>query len=330
MGVIEKTQQYLAAVLGFRGTVRAWSGVKRLPFFLADGFDFVELDLFGHEVLVAMDKKPGALSPSEVSARMQQLASRKPLVVYATERLTFHDRRALIANRIPFIVPGTQLYLPTLGIDLREHVRTGAATQEKTFSPSAQALLIRNLLAEPWNPELHPAAMARELGYTVMTASRAANELVAAGLAHASHKAQPGAPLYLTLDGSSAKEVWHAAEGLVRSPVTRTVWIDKLPGRLNARLAGTAALSAHTMLASTGTPVYAARREDWLAARKADSTLHDLGRDPRRIEVQIWSYSPALAGGGEVDPLSLIASMRDHDDERVQLALNELRENLGW
>lgn len=325
-----KILQYLAAVLGVHSNAKPWPGMQGLPFFLSDGFDFLEIDLFHHPVVVAIDRRPEALAPSEIAARIRHIASKTGLVIYATQRLTFHNRRALIAQRIPFIVPGTQLYLPDLGIDLREHVRTGHTAQGKTLSPSAQALLIYNLLAKPWNPQLHPAATARELDYTVMTASRAANELVAAGLAHAGHKPKPGAPLYLTLNGSNAKDVWLAAEPVVRSPVTRTVWIDKLPAHLNARVAGASALAAHTMLASTGSPVYAAKRQDWLAAQKADPTLTDLGRDPRRTELQIWSYSPSLAGGDEVDPFSLIASMRDHNDERVQLALNELRENLRW
>jgi hypothetical protein len=320
----------LEAVLGVRAALRPWRGAKGLPFFMADGFEFAELELFGHKVVLAADRKPGTLSPSEVAARMRQLRSRAPLAIYVTEHLVFHDRRALVAKRTAFIVPGAQLYLPDLGIDLREHVRAKALNEVTALTPSAQAFLIANLLARPWSADLHPAAMARALDYTVMTASRAANELLASGLAQANHKAQRGTPRQLTLNGASAKDVWRAGESVVKSPVTRTVWIDKLPKRLKVRIAGTSALARHSMLAATENAVYAVNREDWLAARKADPALTDLGRDPGRIELQIWSYSPGLAGGDEVDPLSLIASVRDDDDERVQLALNELRENLKW
>lgn len=324
-------QAYLFEVLGTHAPFRPWPDAKAAPFFLRDAFDFVELTLFDHPVVIAIDKKPGALSPSELFARMQQLRSRTARVVYATERLSFHERRALIERKLPFVVPGNQLYLPDLGIDLREHLRRGTAERKAaSLTPSAQAMLIRSLLARPWQSGFHPTSVARELGYTVMTASRAANDLVATGLAQSDHKPQAGAPLFLTFKASSPSDVWRTAEALVRSPVMRTVWIDRLPAGLNARVAGAAALARHTMLAPPSHPICAVQREDWLAARKVTPALEDLGRDDGRIELQLWRYSPHLGAGDEVDPLSLIASLRDDADERVQLALNELAEGLSW
>lgn len=329
--ISQKIQAYLAELLGAPVVLRPWPGAAAVPFFLTDNFDLFELTLSRHSVVVAVDKKPGALSPSELAARMGKLRSKAQLVVYATERLSWRERRALIGYKVPFVVPGNQLYLPDLGIDLREYLQRGAVAGNATaLKPSAQALLICSLLARPWSQVLHPAAMARELHYTAMTASRAANDLVAAGLAVSDRKAQAGAPLYLRFKASNPKDAWHAAEPILSSPVTRTVWVDKLPERLNVRVAGAQALSRHTMLASTDHPVYAVRREAWLEARKADPALEDLGRDVNRIELQIWSYSPGLSSGDEVDPFSLVASMRDDSDERVQLALNELREGLKW
>lgn len=325
----QKIQAYLAHVLGASTQPRPWSGAKAVPFFLTDAFDFVELRLFAHAVVIAIDKKPGALSPSELAARMQKLRSEAALVVYATERLSFQERRALIERKVPFIVPGNQLYLPDLGIDLRERLPR-SDRRAVGLTPSAQAMLICNLLTKPWQQAFHPATMARELGYTVMTASRAANDLVAAGLAEADQKPQAGAPLFLTFKAPSPGDVWRAAEAIVRSPLIRTVWIDRLPAGLSARAAGAAALARHTMLVPPDHPVYAVKREDWLAAQKLTPALEDLGRDGDRIELQLWRYSPHLGQGDEVDPLSLIASLRADEDERVQLALNELREALPW
>ncbi len=323
---------YLAEVLGTPSSTRPWPGAASVPFFLTDQFELIELALARHLLVIALDRKPGALSPSELEARMERLRTQAPLVVYATQRLPFRDRRALIGRRVPFIVPGNQLYLPDLGIDLREYLqRSGHPVQAAALKPSTQAMLIFSLLARPWSALLEPAATARALSYTAMTASRATNDMVAAGLAQASHKSQAGAPLCLTYRASTARDLWRAAEPLLRSPVIRTVWVDQLPGHLNARVAGAQALSRRTLLTAPGHPVLAVRRADWLAARKTDPLgLEDQGRDAHRIELQIWSYSPALAPGDEVDPFSLLASLRDDADERVQLALNELRESLPW
>jgi hypothetical protein len=51
-------------------------------------------------------------------------------------------------------------------------------------------------------------------------------------------------------------------------------------------------------------------------------------------EWQLWHYNPALAPDSEkVDPLSLTLSLQDEvdeRDERVQLALEELKERFPW
>jgi hypothetical protein len=241
------------------------------------------------------------------------------------------ERRALIQKRVPFIVPGNQLYLPVLGLDLREELPRGRV-QEKatTLTPSTQALLIHCLLATPWSQVVSPAKVARELNYTVMTASRAANQLAASGIAAVSHKPERGNPLHLVFKATTPRDVWRDAESVASSPVTRRVWIDQLPDGLNCRVAGVDALARHTMLAAPAHRVYAVKRDDWLSACVGDPTLEDLGRDEHRIELEIWSYSPSLVQGDEVDPLSLIASLREEPDERVQLALNELRDTMTW
>ena len=48
-------------------------------------------------------------------------------------------------------------------------------------------------------------------------------------------------------------------------------------------------------------------------------------------EWQLWSYSPALVpDAATVDPLSLTLSLQDNADDRVQLALGELKGTFPW
>ncbi len=324
-------QAYLHEVLGAATNLRPWADARRLPFFLTDSFEFAEVVLFGQPAVLAIDRGQSALTPSDIAARIKAVRTAAPRVAYVADRLAFRERRALIGLRVPFIVPGNQLYLPDLGIDLREYLpRGGAAHEAAPLKPAAQALLVASLLAKPWQRELHPATLARALGYTAMTASRAANELVAAGLVESGTLAQPGGPRYLQFKAASPRAVWESAEPLMNSPVLRTVWLDKLPKGLKVRVAGEEALARHSLLEAPAHRVRAARREDWLAAMAADPLLQDLGRDAARIELQIWRYSPALARGQAVDLLSLLASLRDAPDERVQIATKELRDAMPW
>jgi hypothetical protein len=98
-------------------------------------------------------------------------------LIYVREQVASHQRKRLIEQRIPFIVPGNQLYLPMLGIDLREHFRKQRQRPLK-FKPATQALVLHLLLHHDDTPRT-PVELAERLGYTKMTMSRALDELEA-------------------------------------------------------------------------------------------------------------------------------------------------------
>jgi hypothetical protein len=83
------------------------------------------------------------------------------------------------------------------------------------------------------------------------------------------------------------------------------------------------------MLDEPGLPVYAVNRTAWRALKTKVEALHEAM--PGAEEWQLWSYGPALQRDSEtVDPLSLILSLRDSADERIQSALDALQERLPW
>jgi hypothetical protein len=52
---------------------------------------------------------------------------------------------------------------------------------------------------------------------------------------------------------------------------------------------------------------------------------------PGACEWELWHYDPALVPDCEsVDPLSLTLSLQGHTDERVQLAIDELKGSFPW
>ena len=304
-----------------------WAGQESLPYFLRDAFDFRQLDILGHKVLLALERNPGKPSIGDIRNRLDKLRSvaGQP-VVYVTEALASYERKRLIAQKVPFIVPGNQLYLPDLGLDLREYFRQRPGSADVALSPSAQAMLITALLRPRWEAEWHPAKAAADLGYTPMTLSRAVRELVAAGLAQA-HKA--GRSQYLSMT-YSARGTWENALPLLRSPVQRTVWTSTQTWEdLPVRVAGLSALARLSMLTEPGSPVFAVSRSAWQALKADIAELPEAS--PGACEWQLWNYTPALQPNHDtVDPLSLMLSLRESTDERVQSALDALQEQLPW
>jgi len=322
-------RHYIHEVLGIAAPgVKPWARTDELPYYLRDAFQFSELELLGQPIVLAVGRAGRKYPLSDVRTwltKVRDLAGQP--AVYVTDALASYERRRLIEQKVPFIGPGNQLYLPDLGLDLREYFRRRAPAAE-ALSPSAQAMLITALLRRPWEAEWLPSTVAVELGYTPMTLSRAVKELTGAGLAslHAEGRSR-----WLRMEGTP-ETVWERAKPVLRTPVRHTVWVTghSAPPNLQGRLAGLSALARYSMLADPQWPVYAITTADWKAA--TDAGVRELPEPVAGAqEWQVWGYSPALEPDAPtVDPLSLTLSLQDNADDRIQLALDELKGQLPW
>jgi hypothetical protein len=321
--------RYLREVLGIDAPgVKPWARANELPYFLRDAFQFGELELLGQPVVLAIGRAEAKQSLSEVRTcldKVKALAGQP--AVYITDALASYDRRRLIEHKVPFIVPGNQLYLPDLGLDLREYFRRRAPATE-VLSPSAQAMLITALLRKPWQSDWQPSKDAVALGYTPMTVSRVVKELTAAGLATA-YTIGRSRRLRMELPPEQA---WERAKPALRTPVRRGVWVAAhgVVAHRPGRIAGLSALARYSMLTEPKWPVYAMTTADWKAAM--DAGVQELPEpETGAQEWQLWTYSPALMPDATtVDPLSLTLSLQENADDRVQLALDELKGQLPW
>jgi hypothetical protein len=321
---------YLQEVLGVQAHgMKPWTRANELPYFLRDAFQFNELELLGQPLVLAVARAETKKSLREVRTwldKVKALAGQP--AVFVTDALASYDRRRLIEQKVPFIVPGNQLYLPDLGLDLREYFRQRAPAAEATLSPSAQAMLITALLHQPWQSEWQPSRVAAVLGYTPMTLSRAVKELTAAGLA-AAHTV--GRSRWLRMD-LPPEQVWERAKPVLRTPVRRTVWVaaHRCAAHRLSRIAGLSALARYSMLTEPKWPVYAMTAAAWKAA--TDAGVRELPEaEAGAEEWQLWSYSPALMpDAATVDPLSLTLSLQENADDRIRLALDELKGQLPW
>jgi DNA-binding MarR family transcriptional regulator len=322
-------KEYLHDTLGIVAQLRPWVGAGKLPYFLQEAFEVRELTLLDHPILLAVDRQPNKPALANIRAQLEKLrALSGHAVVYVTRALASYERKRLIEQKVSFIVPGNQLYLPDLGIDLRQYFRQRSRLPDTALSPATQAMLITILLRKPWQDEWQPAEVVAALGYTPMTLSRAVKELIAAGIATLHNDRRTRRLRMLR----SAAETWEHAKSLLRSPVKRSIWanpVSKLQPP-HVPLAGLSALARHSLLTEPQWPIYALSPAQWKAARKSGVEIlvePQLGS----CEWQLWQYDPSLdSGSATVDPLSLTLSLQDDADARVQLALVELEEGFPW
>jgi len=320
---LKKTPQllkdYLVEVLDLQVKIQPWTKGNTLPFFLRDTYDFYETSLFKMSSLLVLAKEDVGPTPAKLKKHFMQIQKKtNRLCIFVQEGTTSYNRKRLIEHRIPFIIPGNQMYLPELGIDLREHFRA-VKSSKKLLSPATQALLIYVLLDQE-GVAITPSKLSSVLGYTVMTMSRAFDELESAGIGEVIREGKER----LLVFKESKKEIWENAKLLMRDPVKKRVWVK---GKKPKLFSGLSALAEGTMLAPPSTPVFAVSLNEW----KKMEVIKLPNREDAAFEVEIWHYDPSLfADRGIVDPFSLYLSLKGIEDERVEIALEEVMGKIEW
>ncbi len=325
---LHELERYLHDALGVSVNATPWTGADRLPHFLKERYRFAQAELLGLHVLLVIDTNPKEQSPATVRKHIDMLRTKQHadlIFIYVRAQVTAYNRKRLLEQKVPFIIPGNQMYLPMLGIDLREHFRR-LREEIPTFSPSTQVVVLNTLLRDA-GQVLIPTEMAPRLGYSAMTMTRAFDELETASLAEVTVR---GRERCLRFKGGR-KEIWEKAQPFLRSPVNKRLIIRHTESTRSGIHAGLTALAHYSMLAPPDHTTYALSRDDWQALRKRHKIIEVPAQDPDASEIEVWWYPPALfADNGMVDPLSLYLSLKADHDERTETALEEMMEKFKW
>jgi len=320
-------KRYLKETLNIDAHPKQWSETGKLPIFLRNMYVFFEMRILEVPCLVMAVKDKAEQTPATIQKHMLQVRKKwQDEVVYLQQKVTAYNRKRLIQHKIPFVVPLNQMYLPFLGIDLREHFKKNIRETEASFSPSTQVVVLYYLY---YKGQLHltPKTLANALGYTTMTMTRALDELNGVGLGTI---AMEGRERVLRFDRDK-KKVWETALDRLRSPVKKRLWVKYPSNEPLGMKAGLSALAHFSNLAEFANPVLALEGKQWKRIKTNDNKMILDIVEPNASELEIWSYSPDLfAKKGVVDRFSLFLSMREDNDERVQSALVEMMEQVEW
>ena len=323
---IEAFEAYLQEALGVIVRPRPWTKTEELPFYLRDLYEFYEVDLLNVPCVVMVDKGGEELTPAVIGKHMANVRqSWGGRCVYVRPAITTYNRKRLIEQRVPFVVPGNQMYLPELGIDLREYFRTVRSAQD-LLSPAAQAMVIY-LLTMAVHDRFTATSLSKILGYTVMTMTRSLGELEAVSLAEVD---RTGREKWLSYSNDK-RGLWAKARPLMHSPVKRRTWLkEDMANKEKDVKAGLTALSQYSMLDHIFPRIYAISTRDWKELK--NTGVEELPFPEKgSCEIEVWRYDPHLFSvNGIADPFSVYLSLHGNKDERVESALATMIENVKW
>jgi hypothetical protein len=324
--LIHQLERYLRETIGIPVGAHPWEKGSGLPQYLRARYRFFRMDVLGTDCVLMADTGEEEQTPWVIGKHLDQVRSRGQVeVVYVRHAVTSYNRKRLIEQKVPFIVPGNQMYLPMLGIDLREHLKR-LREKRQVFSPSTQALILHVL----WRKEtdkVTPAEIAHRLGYSPMTMTRAFDELETAGIGEHSVL---GKERHLHFP-ETGKPLWGKVLPYLITPVRKRRYVTSSIQTENGSLAGLSALARYTLLAEPKVKVFAFSSDHWKVRMQQDKILELALPEPGSFEIELWKYSPVhFTHEGKVDRLSLYLSLKDSTDERIQSALDALLGGMEW
>lgn len=330
--ILQALKNYLCETLGLQIKLNPWVGKKHLPFFLKDLYALYSASLLDQLCILVVALQSDGTAPGTIHKHLEQIEQKAKIpCVYVSKSSSSYDCKRLIELHVQFVIPGKQIYLPFLGIDWRKTYQKNR-TLSKTMSPSTQAVIIYALM-HPEEKQLIPLELAKILNYSPMTMTRALNELESFELGKTIRK---GKERLFSFTKPPA-QLWTQVKPLMQNPVKKRRWLRLDKSSLKkiqtlGALSGFNALSEQSTLALPTHPVYAISLQNWNTLLQQSGRIQELPyAEDADIELEIWNYDPALfAKKGMIDLFSLSLSLRENQDERVEMALEKLTRSIKW
>lgn len=287
---------------------------SKVPVAFSHAYHLYQAEMLGVKVVWALDST-NEFTPAQTEKALHAISERLSLpVILVCPDIAPYNISRLVERKVDFIIPGKQMFIPSMMIDLKSAKARNADIMEK-IHPLAQVILLWQL-EKGGLQGMTTSEIAEILGFSYATANRAIRWLREKGL--------------VTLFGDKekvvsfcthGKELWNKALPFLESPIEKIVYTDE--ETIRGMESGVNALSLYSMI----------NREQQKDLAISKSVLKKIRTDKQfgNTRLEVWRYAPELlAVGNVVDPLSLYLSLRDDEDERIQMELDTLIENIKW
>ncbi len=319
---MDNTVNYLKEVFGTAFKTE-YGKFYNVPMYMKERYKFHFTKFSGDNqsyVLVKSIKKQD-ININQLKKQMKQIYSyTESMPVFVFDSLRLLQRNVLIRNQIPFIQPDNQIYIPHVMINLSQKEIIQKEYAEK-FSIAAQVTYIYLLLNNI--KETNAPGLATEIPYSKITFNRALAELVSRELLYTEGNATR--KMYKTID---REELWEKGKKLLFNPVEKEFYADYDLDDRELFISGETALSRlGTSLNETSIGFYASTSEKIKNMdKKCFVNKYDIVTENYFV-IEQFKYNPGfLSKSHYIDIISLYAQLKDSDDERVQIALEELLE----
>ena len=317
---IKKTTLYVSTMLNeqVKLTPLDNDAIGHLPIAVSSEYKFYQTYLFQHPILLCFCLDSTDITPAKLDKQKALIANRLEMIpVFVLEKIASYNLQRLVNQRVNFIIPQKQMFISDLIIDLRRQ----RGSNEHTYAaipPLAQCVILYKLEKDVMYNCLKTHDIVEKFGVSYATANRTLR-----WLSNNHILSVEGGKEKTYLFANTGKPLWEKALPLLVNPIERMAYSDSAAD--NALFAGINALAEYTMINGDVNMCYAISEEEL----KSSGVMTNKKYGSNVLEV--WRYNPHLLSNGKaVDKLSLYLTLKDNKDERVQIELDRLINEIKW
>ncbi len=131
LDLLEDLKKYVLETLGIEIDSVVKKIERNLPVFLQDGYSLYSAVILDKPYILVIAEAAEETSPAQIFKHLLLIEEKtKSPCIYISQSLPAYSRQRLVMHRVRFVIPGTQMYLPDLGIDCRK-----TASKKTTHAP---------------------------------------------------------------------------------------------------------------------------------------------------------------------------------------------------
>lgn len=291
--------------------------IKVLPIAIASAYTWYNVHLLGIDIILAIPKDEETGTPAVLQKHGTIVTYKMSKhIVFVLSSIAPYNMTRLITARVNFIVPEKLIFIPSLLLELKTPV-ISKSLEDESMPPFAQCMILYQLQCGNLNA-MTAYELADKFAVSYPGVSRALRWMETHGIIR-----QIGTKQKTMEFCNNGKELWDKTEPMMTSPVEKIMYSDNIPE--DSLIAGENAMEKFTMLASPSFATVAISKQE----AKENSGILD--KEFGEHIVQVWKYNPhVLSNNGIIDKLSLYLALRNDEDERIQMELETMINEIQW
>ena len=316
---IKRMTTYIGAVINEDVVAKpvCKSVLDLLPMSIVGNFKLYHGQILGKNLIFVYIEDADMITPVMTKKQLDIIQKRTGIItVLVPKHLHSYNVGRLIAQKVNFVIPDKQMFIPSLLLDLKNDKVIDGDIKD-SITPMTQCLLLYHLEVESISGKTS-YELADKLSVSYASINRALRWLATKDLIK-----QEGVKTKTVQIELSGRELWDKALPMLVSPIEQIYYTDApLEGQM---ISGVNALASYTMLNE--------EPKQCCAISKKDLKVLNISTDKQfgQNEIQVWKYNPRMFSvSGVVDRLSLYLSLINNEDERIQIELERLINEMSW